>query len=65
MIRAALARLFAPSSDRAAPPMRLRRYEGAAGGRRLASAGVMPNSGTGRASSAWTAGVAGTVSRRE
>ena len=43
MLRAALARLFAPSSDRAAPPMRLRRFEGAAGGRRLASAGVMPN----------------------
>ena len=43
MIRAAIARMFAPSSDRAAPPMRLRRFEGAAGGRRLASAGVMPN----------------------
>jgi lambda family phage portal protein len=44
MIRAALARwLTPPSEDRAARVPSLRRYEGAAGGRRLASAGSMPS----------------------
>ena len=38
---AALARLFTPSSDRAAPPMRMRRYEGAAGGRRWGNTSLM------------------------
>jgi lambda family phage portal protein len=43
MIRAALARLFTPPSDRAARVPSQRRYEGAGGGRRLASAGSMPS----------------------
>jgi lambda family phage portal protein len=44
MIRAALARwLTPPSADRAARVPAVRRYEGAGGGRRLASAGSMPS----------------------
>src|SRR5215213_9716086 len=40
---ATLRRMFTSTTDRAAQPVVVRRYEGAGGGRRLASAGIMPN----------------------